>query len=182
MDKPDLAVARWVADHRSDPVTHACRLLEDLAGSPPFFAAVLLVGLVAVGRHRAWSALPGVVVALLVTIVATAPLKDLVDRPRPPAELALTSIDGSAMPSSHAIYTSAAVVSVVMASWWTSQRARRAVALVGVAGCLVVAAAMVYLGGHWVSDVLVGWLLGAGISGAVMLGWQRARSGRRAAV
>ena len=72
------------------------------------------------------------------------------------------------MPSSHALITSAIVVAVVMADWWTSDRLRRAALVVGVVGCLMVGAAMVYMGAHWVTDVLVGWALGVGLTWALM--------------
>ena len=167
MDPFDLRIAEWLADHRVDAVTRASRALEDLGTSPAFFAVVLLAGLVVVGVRRAWAGLPSVAVSVLVTLAVTAPLKDVFDRPRPPADLALTTLHESAMPSSHAILTSAVVTAVVMAPWWTSARWRRLVAWAGVAGCVVTAAAMVYLGGHWVTDVLVGWLLGSGVAAAV---------------
>jgi undecaprenyl-diphosphatase len=107
-------------------------------------------------------------VVLAVVTLATAWLKPVIDRPRPPADLALTEATGSAMPSSHAIVTSAIVVAVVMSDWWASERLRRVVLVAGIAGCLVVGAAMVYLGVHWLTDVLVGWAIGVGLTWALM--------------
>jgi undecaprenyl-diphosphatase len=172
MDWFDLRVAEWVADHRVAPLTSASRFLEDLGTSPGFFTIVLIVGLVIVGVRRAWSGLPSAATSLLATLAVTLPLKNVFDRPRPPADLAITTLHESAMPSSHAILTSACVTAVVMAPWWTSVRWRRAVAVIGIVGCVVSAAAMVYLGGHWVTDVLVGWLLGAGVTAALMRLWR----------
>lgn len=169
----DLEVAQWMADHRSAPVTRVCRFLEHLGESPLFFLALALVGLAVVAVLRLWSGLPAVLAALLVTVVLTGPLKELFDRPRPPPELALTALSEPAMPSSHAILTSSIVVAVVMASWWTSPTARRVFAVLGALGCVVAAAAMIYLGGHWLTDVLVGWALGIGLTAATMWLWQR---------
>jgi undecaprenyl-diphosphatase len=95
-------------------------------------------------------------------------MKPAIDRPRPSGDLALTSIDGSAMPSSHALITSAIVVAVVMADWWTSARLRRAALVVGVVGCLLIGLGMIYMGAHWLSDVLVGWALGVSLTWALM--------------
>jgi membrane-associated phospholipid phosphatase len=173
MDSFDLRVAEWVADHRSAPLTHASRFLEHLGTSPGFFTIVLLTGLTLVAVRHAWAGLPSAAVALLTALAVTSPLKDVFDRPRPPADLAITTLHESSMPSSHAILTSACVTAVVMAPWWTSVRWQRIVACAGAAGCLVSAAAMVYLGGHWVTDVVVGWLLGSGITAAVMTLWRR---------
>jgi membrane-associated phospholipid phosphatase len=178
MDSFDLRIAEWVADHRTAALTQGSRLLEDLGTSPVFFALALLTVATVVVVRRAWAGVPSVAVSVLVTLVVTAPLKDVFDRPRPPADLAITTLYGASMPSTHAILTSACVTAVVMAPWWTSARWRRLVAWCGVIGCVVTAAAMVYLGGHWVTDVLVGWLLGTGITAAMSAALSAARRRR----
>ena len=72
------------------------------------------------------------------------------------------------MPSTHALITSAIVVAVVMADWWVSDSRRRTAAAIGAFGCLLVGAAMVYLGVHWLTDVLAGWALGVGLTWPLM--------------
>jgi membrane-associated phospholipid phosphatase len=163
----DLEVARWLADHRSDPLTQVCRALEDLGTSPAFFLVVGLIGLAVVAALRLWGGLPRVMAALFVAVLVCGQLKQLIDRPRPAADLALTMLSGPSMPSSHAVFTSAAVTGVLLAPWWTSARLHRLAAVVGMTGCVISGTAMIYLGGHWLSDVLIGWLLGAGIAFAV---------------
>ena len=110
-----------------------------------------------------------VVIAIGVTFTVTAPFKEWVDRPRPPYDLAISHLSGPAMPSSHAILTSTIATAIVMAPWWTSRGLRVAAAALGAAGCLLAGVAMVYLGGHWLSDVLVGWALGVGITAGLMV-------------
>lgn len=164
----DEAVARWVANHRHDALTTAARWLEDASG---LLGVIAVVGVVAVclavwfGARR-----PVVQVVLVLAAVSllTAWIKPVVDRPRPPADLALTELGGSAMPSSHALITSALVVAVVMADWWSSAGLRRTALVVGAVGCLVVGAAMIYLGGHWLTDVLVGWAIGTTLTWVLM--------------
>ncbi|MCW2831521.1 MAG: hypothetical protein JWP31_2213 [Aeromicrobium sp.] len=178
----DVDVAEWMVEHRHARLTEACRFLEDLGTSPLFFVLLIVVALVVIGVLRAWSGLPSVLVALGLAAVVTGPLKEAFDRPRPPPELSLTTLSESAMPSSHALITASVTVAVLMAPWWRSALAQRVVAALAVAGCLVVAAAMVYLGGHWLTDVLVGWAVGAGLAAGVMLAWRRLPlpGGRRA--
>ena len=87
-------------------------------------------------------------------------LKDVIARPRPPADLTMLAGEGFAFPSTHAAFTSAAATAFVAVTAWRSRRARAVVtALLGAAVALV-GFSMVYLGSHWVSDVLVGWLIG----------------------
>ena len=38
---------------------------------------------------------------------------------------------------------------------------------------VVVGAAMVYLGAHWLTDVLVGWAVGAGVAAALAVPFRR---------
>ncbi len=172
MDSFDLAIARWVADHRSEPITQVSRFLEDLGTDRGVFTLVALAVLIAVAVLRLWWGLLSVFLAWFTAVVVMTPLKDLFDRPRPPADLAITTLQTSSFPSTHAIITSAAVVAVLMARWWTSPRLHRIAAGLGLVLVLSSGAAMVYLGGHWTTDVLAGWVVGVVVSGGVMLLWR----------
>lgn len=169
LESVDEAVARWVADHRSDVATQVARGLEDASELLGVLAAAGVIALCVAVWFGGWRPLLQIVLVLSAVTLLTAWIKPVVDRPRPPADLALTQVGGSAMPSTHALITSAIVVAVVMADWWTSERLRRVVAGIGVAGCLVIGVAMIYLGGHWLTDVLVGWVLGIGLTAALMM-------------
>lgn len=108
--------------------------------------------------------------ALLITVVETGAIvffaKQLVARPRPPvaALLGAPALDGS-FPSGHT--TSGAVVWVLgalfLASTVTNRWARTAVVLAGVGASAAIGATRVYLGYHWSTDVLGGWLLAVAI-------------------
>lgn len=165
----DVEVAHWFAEHRTDTLTDVFRVLEHLGESAWFFvvSGVVAVALVLVLRLRAGVA--RAVIAMGVTFTVTAPFKDWIDRPRPPYDLAISHLSGPAMPSSHAILTSTIVTAIVMAPWWTSRRLRVVAAALGAVGSMLAGVAMIYLGGHWLSDVLVGWALGVGITAASML-------------
>lgn len=168
-DSLDLEIAEWMSDHRSAAVTRVCRLLEDVGESTEFFVVLAVAGLAAVAILKLWSDLPCLAAALFVTVAVSGTMKGRIDRPRPPADLALTTLHGAAMPSSHAVITSSVLIAVVMIPPWTSRRARLLVMVAGAVGCFAAGAAMVYLGGHWLSDVLVGWALGIVLTGGTML-------------
>ena len=70
------------------------------------------------------------------------------------------------MPSTHAAWTAAVACAAAIAFEWPTRRTQRIAALA--LGCLVagIGACLVYLGTHWPSDVLVGWLLGSAIAAA----------------
>jgi undecaprenyl-diphosphatase len=164
----DDGVARWVADHRLDVLDDITIWMADLSGLLGVLAAIGVVIMCAAVWFGGLRPVVQIVVVLAAVSLLTRWMKPAIDRPRPPRDLALYDTYESAMPSSHALITAAIVVAVVMADWWTSERLRRIVLVAGVVGCFVVGAAMVYLGVHWVTDVLVGWVLGVGLTWPLM--------------
>jgi len=92
-------------------------------------------------------------------------LKAIVARARPEIVTRLVEVDQSwSLPSGHAansaaVYGAIALVATVL--WWRKRQRR---AIWTVAGVLValIGVSRVWLGVHWPSDVVAGWLIGAG--------------------
>jgi undecaprenyl-diphosphatase len=173
---PDLRLLSWIADHRGAVATRVARTLMDGGNSPVVVgvtvAVVFLIGITVGQTGAMW-----IVVASggAASAIATA-LKALVDRPRPPAELALVVPSGSSMPSTVAALTAGIAVALVWAPRWP-RPLRRVVAVVLALLVAVIGAAMVYLGAHWATDVLVGWIIGALIAAGLSAGWRRLSTG-----
>ena len=157
----DRALLEWIAGHRTHDLNHLTRAMARLGGNPTALAVLAAVGAVLVARTRAWRMAAQVGASMLLALAAAETVKAIVARPRPPLHLLLWAdpVPGSAMPSTHAAWGAAAVASVAIACPW-GDRARRWTVVVGAVVQVGVGAAMVYLGAHWLSDVLVGWLLG----------------------
>jgi undecaprenyl-diphosphatase len=89
--------------------------------------------------------------------------KDLWARARPPEALHLVPVSDYSMPSGHSV-ESVAVLGMLAVVIWRSTGSGRlratgvAVTLVPIA---VIGLSRLYLGVHWFTDVLAGWLLGA---------------------
>jgi membrane-associated phospholipid phosphatase len=107
---------------------------------------------------------------LLVTMVETSSIvyltKEVIDRTRPPVVSLVgpPALDPS-FPSGHT--TSGTVVwvlgALLVASTLTQRWARRLVIAAGVAIAVVIGLTRAYLGYHWTSDVIGGWLLATAI-------------------
>lgn len=153
---------RWAVDESG--VTHAFRILTDWVWDPwtmrllTFAVAIWLVW----RRAARWTAVWLVVTCAVATLVQQA-LKALVDRPRPVWPDPVDSAHYAAYPSGHAM-TATVVCGLLL--WLVHRygadralwRTAAAVAAISVAG---VGLTRIWLGVHWATDVVGGWLLGA---------------------
>lgn len=157
----DRAVLEAIDEHRTGWATTAARGLMDAGQPTETYVLAFVAALVFAAVFRAWRVVGA---AVLATFVATAVAeygKAFIGRPRPPADLALVPASGYAMPSSIAALTAGAAVPLVIYGVRRADLVGRLVAAVLVGGTVLVGVAMVYLGAHWVTDVLAGWALGA---------------------
>lgn len=168
MSELDLRVVQWCADHRAPWATSVAKALEWVGESPIAWILIIVVAVLssmALGRLVTLLAAGG---ALLVAGGATLVLKQVVERPRPPVDLAIAHTVGWSMPSTSAALVLAPSVALVLVPRWRAAARTVVAALVGTFN-LVLGAAVVYLGAHWPSDVLAGWAVGlvAGLGLAV---------------
>ncbi len=162
----DLDVLRWLSEHRTPTLTTMARWAMDMGASPAVMAAVGAVGLIVVVAKRWWWQGVTVAVASVAALVVASVFKQMVQRARPSWDLAVVQVGGWAMPSTIAAMTAAVVVATYLVLPWSAGQRRWTAALFAVI-VLLIGVAMVYLGAHWPTDVLVGWAVGAGVGGVV---------------
>ena len=166
----DVRVGHWALTHRHPGLTVLAQTLTFFGSVPGIIgAAVLCAAWLWRIRHRGFLA-----VAFLVTEAVTAGLvtliKVIIARPRPnPADLIGMPAMDYAFPSGHT--TNSAVVYVLFAVLvgLTLRRGRYFVVIPMIILALFIGASRVYLGYHYATDVLGGWLLATGFIAAAMV-------------
>ncbi len=162
----DPAVLDWLVRHRSGGATAVFEAVSSVGVDAVTVAlATAWVALVAVRVRSAWP------VATLVAAVGAAGLlsilvKSAVHRARPATATMLAAPEtGWSFPSGHTVVGTAVAGALVLVVW----HSRRSVPVRAGAVCLavVVAAAVgasrLYLGDHWLTDVLASYLVAGGV-------------------
>jgi membrane-associated phospholipid phosphatase len=157
----DAAAQAFAVAHRSAPLTAVARLLDVLGATLSLWLlAVAATAALAARRRRVEAGL--VIGSALVAGALTGGLKLAYARPRPPVADRLVAVGGFSLPSGHTLGTTV-VLGVLAVVAWSRLRRRALRVAAGVAaavGILATGVSRVYLGVHWASDVLDGWLLG----------------------
>jgi membrane-associated phospholipid phosphatase len=160
----DRPVLDFFATHRLAWLTPIVAAFTRV-GSAPVLSVVLLalVGWLCWRRRTLYPllVLGGAAVA---SVVLTVVLKTALDRSRPPYELAVPPFETSgSFPSGHTLNSTALVlVLCYLLVRLTRPRWLHAVAVVvGLAYILAMGVSRLYLGAHWLTDVVSGWALGA---------------------
>jgi undecaprenyl-diphosphatase len=157
----DLGVHRWAVEHRAGALTSALVVLTSTGTGVVAYAVAAIAGALAVPRRRWWRGLLGAVVAVALVEAVRYGLAAAIARARPPRADWAHVASGSAFPSGHTT-TSAVVAAVVWIAVGRSAGSspwRWPVRLLAVAWALCIGGTRVYLGVHWPTDVLGGWLL-----------------------
>jgi undecaprenyl-diphosphatase len=179
----DAPLDRWLAAHREGWLTSAFRAVTALGSALVLGLLAVAVAAVAGWAVRSWRPVLVCAAGALGAEVLIWGIKGLVGRPRPPASIAVVHARGASFPSGHALGSAAVVL---VAVWLLGRRARRPVGagLLGAAVLFIAAVGFsrLYLGVHYLSDVLAGWLLGIAWA-AIVVGadlWWRRAGGRQA--
>lgn len=158
----DRPIWQWMVDHRTGALTVAAKVLTQIGST-------LVAGLVAVAaavwlwmRHRRGDAVLVAVVAAGSAVIIWL-TKNVVGRQRPPQEYRLVVETNESFPSGHAL-GAAAIYGVIAVLIVASERSVRTKVLTAVAALtfiVLVGLTRLYLGVHWATDVLAGWISGA---------------------
>lgn len=160
MSTLDQSILEFFIHHRVEALTPVIIILTLLTGPTLVWFYSIVVAVVV---QKLWPPI-AVGVANLTSHVA----KRLIDRPRPDAAYHLVEETNAAIPSGHSVGAAAFAMAITLLArrWWTL--------LLWVLAMLI-GLSRLYVGVHWPSDLLVGWLMGAVIVVAVYTAFHRIR-------
>lgn len=157
----DQPLLDWFVAHRSGWATALATLLAAAGGTVAMTAVTVAAVLGLLWQRRWW---PAGVVAVTSAGAGLLVLgfKYLYERRRPPAIDQVIHYQGYALPSGHAMGTTVVLgmVAAVIASGAHPMAAKAAAVATASVLALLVGVSRLYLGAHWLTDVVTGWLLG----------------------
>jgi undecaprenyl-diphosphatase len=163
----------WAAQ----PLTDWNLAVTELGGNHAI-VLVTIVGVAGLALAHQWRGALALAVSVPLAQLTVHLVKELVSRPRPPARDALADAPGFSFPSGHASASVALYALLALLAARTCRGpARTAVIACGAVLVLALGTSRVYLGAHYPTDVLAGWLTGATVA---LLSWavaSRVRAG-----
>lgn len=168
----DPGVHSWVLQHRTGALNLFFQLVTHL-GSNLVLLPVLAVGVGTLAwRRRTWSPVPVTALVYGGAAVLHAVVALWVQRPRPPQADWLAPGSGWAYTSGHTTQAWAGWgILTLLAFVYAGRRVRLIAVLASVAVATLVSISRVYLGVHWLTDVLGGTAMSVAILAGCCLGW-----------
>lgn len=167
--RADAPVLGWMLAHRSGSLTRVMTEISAVGGTAGMAVLTVVAAGVLWWLHHRREAVLAVVAAAGAGVLVTV-FKSLYARPRPPLTVQLVPETNLSLPSGHAL-GSAVVLGVIallvvrlsstiaVRAWWVGA---------SVTATLLIGVSRLYLGVHWLTDVLTGWLLGGAWLGLCM--------------
>lgn len=160
----DFDVALFFAEHRGPGLTPVYTAITHLGDTMFLLPVAVVVGLVWRRRRGDWLALTTLVSTYLGAAAIYNVGKVLAARARPGQTLRIHDEAGLAFPSGHATqaFSFYLVLALLLLTVVTAYAYRVAVVVSGLTVATLVAISRLYLGAHWLTDVIAGAVLGAG--------------------
>ncbi|MGZ4169805.1 MAG: phosphatase PAP2 family protein [Solirubrobacteraceae bacterium] len=173
----DSSITSWMVAHRDHVLTAVARVLSAIGSQKVLAPLAGIAAVLLLGRRRIVAAL-FLAVAWGGAIGLYSLTKHFVLRPRPPADIRLMRVGASSFPSGHATQSLATFIALAAVATVALAHVRAAAGIALAIGLgVAVGWSRVYLGVHWSTDVIAGWLIGAAwVSCGLWLSWRAPRA------
>ena len=157
----DVRLNRWFNENSSPALTRAVEIFTHV-GSGVWLTALATVAVVLLVRRRGWADALLVAMATAGALVINPIFKQFFSRPRPAIHDPNLTLQTFSFPSGHAMGSAAVygAIAIVLARRLRGTVWARLVVAAAVLIVLLVGASRVYLGAHYPTDVVAGWILG----------------------
>ncbi len=176
----DPAASTAVIAARSTGFTWAAQALT-FAGSTLALVPLTALLLAILALRGRWRAMAAVAMGMSLSLGLTIVLKTTVGRLRPAATDVLGTVDtGYAFPSGHTLNATVfyGLLACLLIHGTRHRGARVGIAVGWLVLALGVGVSRIYLGYHWMTDVMAGWSIGIAVLGSVLLASMLVRRGR----
>lgn len=160
----DPVVHDWVMTHRTGVLNNFFSTVTWLGANAITVPLLGVTGAVIARVRGSWVPIIDVIAVYATAVILHAVVAQLVHRPRPPAVDWLSGASGWAFPSGHTTQALAAIAVVAhLVGSRAARRTRAVVYSVAVVGVVLVGSSRVYLGMHWMTDVLAALAMATGV-------------------
>ncbi|KNC18703.1 hypothetical protein AC792_10810 [Arthrobacter sp. RIT-PI-e] len=160
----DTPVLQGAMTLRSPPVDQVVSAYSMIGGTTGMTVLVGVVMIVLAVRRRSWTPVALLVPAAAGSVLITVICKQFIGRARPPLSDAVPPYEYSdSFPSGHAL-NSLVLAGVIAYLLMLRSRSRRTVVFTAAGAgffAITMGLSRIYLGHHWLTDVLMAWVLGA---------------------
>ena len=110
-----------------------------------------------------WRAALVLLLSVVAGVTISTILKDVIDRPRPDLSQTMVYVSSASFPSGHSMMSAVVYLTIgaMIARMQTDLRAKYYIMSWAVLLTLLVGITRIYLGVHWPTDVLAGWIVGS---------------------
>lgn len=158
--RSDHSVNSFGANHATSLSTHVLKVMTQLGGAVVLVPLAIVIGIVETVRLRSRSVLPFLIVVVGGQFLVANLIKSVVHRARPTLDQ-LSGFSGSSFPSGHATASAACLAGfAIVMSRRRGTRARLILSSIAVGLAVAIGLTRVWLGVHWLTDVLAGLTLG----------------------
>lgn len=153
----DQIINSWVVSIRT-PMLNQIMLMFTLLGNWQMIGWGLLLGMLLLGVANKWRNAWTLLISVSVGILFTELAKLFFGRMRPPVDSALIMEKSLSFPSGHSYFAIVfyGLITYFWIKYFKSYKVKVIIGILGMGLCLLIGVSRIYLGVHWITDVLAG--------------------------